>query len=126
MHVISLYVLYQIYELSNILFVFPYFIVISKNKILISRCCYRQSCVLNHYATATLILCKKSFKIPKRKGRQYNGQKKKEQSLIYKTLHRKLIISTIAIYFFTENKKKIFIFWTYKKSVISLQIFIIN
>ena len=46
------------YELSNILFVFPYFIEISKNKILISRCtcCYRQSCVLNHYATATLIL----------------------------------------------------------------------
>ena len=29
------------YELSNILFVFPYFIVISKNKILISRCCYQ-------------------------------------------------------------------------------------
>ena len=26
------------YELSNILFVFPYFIEISKNKILISRC----------------------------------------------------------------------------------------
>jgi hypothetical protein len=46
------------YELSNILFVFPYFIEISKNKILISRCtcCYRQSGVLNHYATATLIL----------------------------------------------------------------------
>ena len=44
------------YELSNILFVFPYFIEISKNKILISRCCYRQSCVLNHYATATLTL----------------------------------------------------------------------
>ena len=44
------------YELSNILFVFPYFIEISKNKILISRCCYRQSCVLNNYATATLIL----------------------------------------------------------------------
>ena len=35
------------YELSNILFVFPYFIEISKNKILILRCtcCYRQSCV---------------------------------------------------------------------------------
>jgi uncharacterized membrane protein YkgB len=46
----------KIYELSNILFIFPYFIEISKNKILISRCCYRQSCVLNHYATATLIL----------------------------------------------------------------------
>jgi hypothetical protein len=45
-------------ELSNILFVFPYFIEISKNNILISRCtcCYRQSGVLNHYATATLIL----------------------------------------------------------------------
>ena len=43
------------YELPNILFVFPYFIEISKNKILISRCCYRQSCVLNNYATATLI-----------------------------------------------------------------------
>ena len=36
------------YELSNILFVFPYFIEIRKNKILISRCCYRQSYVLNH------------------------------------------------------------------------------
>jgi hypothetical protein len=43
------------YELSNILFVFPNFIEISKNKIFISRCCYRQSCVLNHYATVTLI-----------------------------------------------------------------------
>ena len=58
------------------------------------------------------MLCKKSFKIPKRKGRQYNGQKEKGQSLIYKTLHRKLIISTTAIYFFTGNKNKIFIFWT--------------
>ena len=34
------------YELSNILFVFPYFIEISKNKILISQCCYRQLKVL--------------------------------------------------------------------------------
>jgi hypothetical protein len=41
------------YQISNILFVFPYFIEISKNKILISRCCNRQSCVLNNYATAT-------------------------------------------------------------------------
>ena len=114
------------YELSNILFVFPYFIVISKNKILISRCCYRQSCVLNHYATATLILCKKSFKIPKRKGRQYNGQKEKGQSLIYKTLHRKLSFPPHRYIFSQETKIRFLIFGHKKKSVISFQIFIIN
>jgi hypothetical protein len=44
MHATSLYVLYLMnYEWSNILFVFPYLIEISKNKILISRCFYRQS-----------------------------------------------------------------------------------
>ena len=56
------------YELSNILFVFPYFIEISKNTILISRCCYRKSCVLSHYATATkyMQMCTKHYSsIPK-------------------------------------------------------------
>jgi hypothetical protein len=77
------------------------------------------------------VMCAKPLRhrnvnIMQAQGQAMQWPKEKGQSLIYKTLHRKLIISTIAIYFFTGNKKKIFIFWTYKKSVISLQIFIIN
>jgi hypothetical protein len=51
------------------------------------------------------------FKDPQAQGQAIQWPKEKGQSLIYKTLHRKLISPT-AIYFFTGNKNQIFIFWT--------------
>ena len=57
-------------------------------------------------------IMQEEFWDPQAQGQAIQWPKEKGQSLIYKTLHRKLIISTTAIYFFTGNKNKIFIFWT--------------
>ena len=50
------------------------------------------------------------FKDPQAEGQAIQWPKEKGQSLIYKTF------SPTAIYFFTGNKNKIFIFWTKKKN----------
>jgi hypothetical protein len=52
--------------------------------------------------------------------------KRKRTITDLQNITQKTIISPSAIYFFTGNKNQIFIVWTKKKSLISLQIFIIN
>jgi hypothetical protein len=67
----------------------------------------------------------KSFKIPKRKGRQYNGQKKKDNQ--WSTKHYTENSFPPQRYIFSQETKIRFLFFGHKKkSVISLQIFIID
>ena len=66
------------------------------------------------------------FKDPQAQGQAIQWPKEKGQSLIYKTLHRKLPFPPQQYIFSQEAKIRFLFFGHKKKSVISLQIFIIN
>jgi hypothetical protein len=66
------------------------------------------------------------FKDPQAQGQAIQWPKEKGQSLIYKTLHRKLSFPPQRYIFSQEAKIRFLFLDINKKSVNSLQIFIIN
>ena len=66
------------------------------------------------------------FEDPQAQGQAIQWPKEKGQSLIYKTLHRKLSFPPQRYIFSQKTKIRYLFFGHKKKSVISLQIFIIN